>query len=152
MWYGFDSTAKYIKHKWTKWYMKWIIYWTADKKSSEATILTVMNAILAISAKKSLKNSGLQRGLNSWLQSYPKSIRGFQLGWLVSHQHHKSWVQSHYSLEFFRLLNPIIAKVAFTTVRIIAWLDFISAASLGISILVLYFAVEVPQQCIITPV
>ena len=37
-----------IKLMWTKWYMKWIIYWTADMKSSEAMILAVMNAILAI--------------------------------------------------------------------------------------------------------
>ena len=35
--------------------------WTADMKSSEAMILTFMNAIFAI-AQRSLKNSGLQRG------------------------------------------------------------------------------------------
>ena len=34
----------------TKWYVKWIIYWTADMKSSEGTcmILAVMDAIVAI--------------------------------------------------------------------------------------------------------
>ena len=35
-------------NKWTKWYMKWIVYWTADMESSEAMILTVMNTVLAI--------------------------------------------------------------------------------------------------------
>ena len=35
-------------NQWTKWYMKWIIYWTADIKSSKAMILTVMDAIFAI--------------------------------------------------------------------------------------------------------
>ena len=48
-----------------KWYMKWIIHWTVDIKSSEALILAVMTAILAI-ADKGLKNSGFQRGLNPW--------------------------------------------------------------------------------------
>ena len=36
---------------------------THIRKSSEAMILAVMNAIFAI-AQRSLKNSGLQRGLN----------------------------------------------------------------------------------------
>ena len=36
---------------------------TADMKSSEAMIFAVMNAIFTI-ASRSLKNSGLQRGLN----------------------------------------------------------------------------------------
>ena len=35
-------------NQWTKWYMKLIIYWAVDVKSSEAMILTVMNTILAI--------------------------------------------------------------------------------------------------------
>ena len=39
--------------------------WTADMKSSEAVIFTVMNAISAI-AKRRLKISGLQQGLNPW--------------------------------------------------------------------------------------
>ena len=32
----------------TKWYMKWIIYWTTDMKSSNAMILAVMVAVLEI--------------------------------------------------------------------------------------------------------
>ena len=47
-----------------KWFMKWI-KWTADMKSSEAMIFAVTNAIFTI-AQRSLKNSGLQRGLNPW--------------------------------------------------------------------------------------
>ena len=48
----------------------WMVYemnhiWTADMKSSEAMIFAVMNAIFAI-AWRGLKNSGLQRALNSW--------------------------------------------------------------------------------------
>ena len=39
--------------------------WTVDMESSEAMILAVMNAIFAI-AQRSLKNSGLQQGLNLW--------------------------------------------------------------------------------------
>ena len=43
-----------------KWYMKWIVYWTWDMKSSEAMILTIMNE------RHFNKNSGLQRGLHLW--------------------------------------------------------------------------------------
>ena len=46
-------------------YMKWIIYSTTDLKSSQVMLLAVKSAILAI-AKKGLKNSELQRGLNPW--------------------------------------------------------------------------------------
>ena len=34
--------------QWTKWYMKRIIHWTADMKSSDAMVLAVMNTISAI--------------------------------------------------------------------------------------------------------
>ena len=46
-----------------KLYMKYIIYRTADVKSNKLCMIVVMNAIIA-TAYGSLKNSGLQRGLN----------------------------------------------------------------------------------------
>ena len=50
--YLFIQSNQYICG-WTKWYMKWIIYWIGDMKLSEAAILWIMNAMLAIAWKKS---------------------------------------------------------------------------------------------------
>ena len=44
----------------TKWYMKWIVYWTWNMKSSEAMNLKVKNE------RHFNKNSQLQRGLHLW--------------------------------------------------------------------------------------
>ena len=40
---------------WMNLWMKWIIYWIPDMKSSEAIILAVMNAILAIAYREDWK-------------------------------------------------------------------------------------------------
>ena len=77
LWYRCSALTNWTGHLWvqmflwwmnqqTQWYMKWIIYWTGDMKSSTAMILAVMNPIFS----NCLKNSGLQYNYDSFHISF----------------------------------------------------------------------------------
>ena len=84
--------------------MKWIIYWTADMKSSEAMIPAVMNAIFSNCAEKPEKFRTSKRGLNPLQYQCDAKPTELWSHWPVLRGH---GLKPRRSPEFFRLLYAI---------------------------------------------